>query len=323
MDPDKHESRIRIMLATRPAWTAFVVAVMFTPAVVTTAAMAEEQPRVSITTQNTKAGRDAGLPGKVSENAFDALVTSGERHTGKRSQQSSKSGVLQSAVANGDFWFYSADVVLFNDHDLDGHFHGVDLLFDADTFYSEAEVYAVAYLSLNDGPWNEYFATDNFTLFATSADDDFNIVTELVSGYPTGSYDLLIELFDAYDDTFLASYGPLDTSELAFLPLEDSNRDAPQEPPVVVVRNGGGSLDWLMLVALLVLPLLGKLGQERTQQAILRVELSPQSAKNIEPARVSLDDVFGAQRPRLADNRHAAPFFGKLRKVDNKVLPTF
>jgi hypothetical protein len=168
----------------------------------------------------------------------------------------SKIGARHSnSASSDDFWFYSADVLLFNDHDVDGHFHGVDLLFDADTYYQEAEVYAVFYLSLEDGPWNEYSATENFTLFGSSADDEFQIVTELVSGYPTGSYDLLIELFDGYNDDFLASYGPVDTSELAFLPLEDANRDVPYVPPptTVVVHEHGGSLGWLSLLALFAL----------------------------------------------------------------------
>lgn len=236
-----------------PMKTARIVIVVAAMAACVVPAIADESPRLSVTTQNTKAGRDSGTPGKVSENEFGALQTSGDRQTGKRSSVASKTGAQRTVSANNDFWFYSADVVLFNDHDLDGHFHGVDLLFDADTYYDEVEVYAVAYLSLSDGPWNEYFATDNFTLFGTSADDAFNVVTELVSGYPTGSYDLLIELFDAYDDTYLASFGPLDTSLLAFLPLEDSDRDVPAET-IVVVEDGGGALGWLTLLVLLVVP---------------------------------------------------------------------
>ena len=53
--------------------------------------------------------------------------------------------------AGYDFWFYTADVVLFNDNDLDGHFWGIDLLFDVDTYYDVADVYAVVYLSYEGG----------------------------------------------------------------------------------------------------------------------------------------------------------------------------
>ena len=215
---------------------------------------AVEETRQSVTTQMPKAERERGTAGRVSKDEFKALRTQGSR-------QSRVSGL---AAGNGDFWFYSADVVLFNDHDGDGHFHGIDLLFDADTYYLEADVYAVVYLSLADGPWNEYSVTDNFTLYGTAAEDAYGIVTELVSGYPTGSYDLLIELFDAWDDSFLASFGPADTSALAFLPLEDEGRDTPYTPPTtVIVNEGGGSLDWLLLLALLcALPVLRRHSHE-------------------------------------------------------------
>jgi hypothetical protein len=131
------------------------------------------------------------------------------------------------------------------------------LLFDADTYFAVADVYAVVYLSLDGGPWNEYAATDDFTLFGASSEDDYVIVTELLSGYPSGSYDILIELFDAYDNTFLASYGPDDTPELSFLPLEDVDRDVADVPEVTVVNHhhGGGStgVAFILVLALVVL----------------------------------------------------------------------
>lgn len=207
--------------------------------------------RVSITTQSTKAQRDSGVAGVVTEEKFTALEVSGERSAGKRTSGQLKSTPQSLLSPNVDFWFYSADVVLFNDQDRDGYYHGIDLLFDADTYYTVAEVYAVVYLSFEGGPWNEYGATENFTIFGSSSEDDYVLVSELLEGYPTGSYDILVELFDAYDDTFLAWIGPEDTSELAFLPLEDANRDAAVVPEVIVVnRGGGGSLGWLLILGL-------------------------------------------------------------------------
>jgi hypothetical protein len=232
-------------------------------------ALAAEEPRTSISVHSSKEQRDSGLDGKRSEDEHDALVTQGSRTTDKQAAVSSETVAGRAGtVANTDFWFYDADVILFNDHDDDGHFHGIDLLFDADTYYNFAEVYAVVYLSLEGGPWNEYSVTDNFTLYGASAEDEFNIVTELVSGYPTGSYDLLIELFDGYNDAFLASYGPVDTPELAFLPLEDANRDVPYVPPpppttTVVVHDHGGAFGWPAVLLLLGFGLLRKLRKER------------------------------------------------------------
>lgn len=212
--------------------------------------LADEPARLSVTKQGTRAERDAGTTGSANEDIFPQLRTDGERAVSKVPVALSKSGAQSLAMANTDFWFYTADVELFNDHDNDGYYHGIDLLFDADTYYSIADVYAVVYLSLNGGPWNEYAVTEDFTLFGTSSDDEYIIVTELISGYPAGSYDILIELFDAYDSTFLAWIGPEDTSELAFLPLEDADRDVAEVTEVVVVNHhhGGGAIGvWLIL----------------------------------------------------------------------------
>ena len=221
------------------------------------AAETEEQGRVSVSTHSTRAERDNGFPGKTREDEFTALELAGDRVAAKGSLSRSKPVAQSMQAANADFWFYTADVELFNDHDRDGYYHGIDLLFDADTYFAVANVYAVVYLSLDGGPWNEYAATDDFTLFGASSEDDYVIVTELLSGYPSGSYDVLIELFDAYDNTFLASYGPDDTPELSFLPLEDADRDVADVPEVTVVNHhhGGGSTGaaFILVLALLVL----------------------------------------------------------------------
>ena len=216
-------------------------------------AFAEEQSRLSVTTQSTRAERDQGLPGKMTEDEFAALRTQGDRVIGKSPATMSKSEAQVAQSVNVDFWFYTADVVLFNDHDNDGYYHGIDLLFDADTWYAFADVYAVIYLSKEGGPWNEYAVTEDFTLLGASSSDEYVIVTELISGYPAASYDILIELFDADTHEFLAWYGPEDTSELAFLPLEDAGRDAPDVPDVIVVNNhdsGGGSTGVLFILIL-------------------------------------------------------------------------
>jgi len=223
------------------------------------------ETRLSVTTQASGAIRGSDIDGIVTQDEFGALITTGDRTSTARaivkSDAQSKAGVTTSSAPNIDFWFYSADVILFNDHDNDGFFYGIDLLFDADTYFDAVDVYAVVYLSYEGGPWNEYAATENFTIFSTSADDEYVIVTELLEGYPSGSYDLLIELFDAYDDSFLAYFGPDDTSELAFLALEDAEWDAPIEVPEVIVvhEHGGGTLDWLMLLAMAGTALLARL----------------------------------------------------------------
>lgn len=214
----------------------------------------DSEPRQSLTAQGTGITRGGVIDGNVSFDEFEKLQTEGLRSTTAITSSTPKGGeaVLQSA-GSSNFWFYDADVELFADFDRDGYYYGIDLMFDADTNYVAADVYAVIYLSYEFGPWNEYAVTDDFTLLGSSGTDEYIVETELVSGYPTGSYDILIELFDAYDDAYLASIGPDDTSELALLPLEDSTRDVANtgSPQVVVNSGGGGSLSWFLLLGLL------------------------------------------------------------------------
>jgi len=211
------------------------------------------EPRQSLTAQGGDIARGSVDGAIASYDEFEPLQTSGTRSkTDTRSAQQ-KTGVVASQSGDPNFWFYDADVVLFSDLDRDGYYVGIDLLFDADTSYAVADVYAVLYLSYELGPWNEYAVTDDFTLFGSTSDDDYIVETELVSGYPTGNYDILIELFDAYDGTYLASFGPEDTSELSYLPLEDSTRDAVSphgDTHIVVNSGGGGSFSLLLLLGL-------------------------------------------------------------------------
>jgi len=223
---------------------------------------AAEEKRSSISLHRVRGGRDNPTESRETTEDYGPLVTTGDRSKPGTGAKLSKPGVADSPVLEGgvtqsaslDFWFYEADVILYNDDDNDGFYHGIDLLFDVDTNFAAADIYAVLYLSYEGGPWNEYAVTEDYTIFGTSGSDEYVLETELMSGYLTGSYDLLIEVFDAFDSTFLTSFGPVDTSELAYLPLEDYNRDAPVE--VVVVHNhhgGGGSLDQWFLSALVLL----------------------------------------------------------------------
>jgi len=225
--------------------------------VATLTVRAEVSPEIRLSTSSQgQETRLAGLAdGVTSRDEFDPLVIKGSRGESTRgsAQQALSGGDPRSGVRtpNVEFWIFDASVELYSDLDRDGYYHGVNLSFDADSIYSEADVYAVLYLSFESGPWNEYASTDDFTLFGASGSDAYVVDTELVSGYVSGEYDLLIELFDAVDGTFLASFGPEDSSQLAFLPIEDAGRDTPFHTTIVVNEGGGGSLGLPGLLALL------------------------------------------------------------------------
>lgn len=207
-----------------------------------------QEPRVSTTTQN---------DGTISRVELAPLVTTGTRAGSTRSSSQQKPASGQSTASssirapNEEFWFYDAWVDLYSDRDNDGFYSEIQVTFDVDTIYNVADVYAVVYLSYELGPWNEISDTNDFTIYGASGDDEYFIETELVSGYPTGSYDVLVELFDTYDGAFVASFGPEDSSELSILPLEDAGRDTPFTTTTVVVHEGGGAMGWFGLLALL------------------------------------------------------------------------
>jgi len=236
-------------MTKRTGRSLLIVAALFA----TTTMAQTDDTRVSLTAQGNGIARGGLGEGMLTHNEYDALITSGSRDKTGPAGNREKITAMTSSSPNTDFWFYDVDVQLFSDRDRDGYFHGIDLLFDADTVYAVADVYAVIYLSYEYGPWNEYAETEDFTIFGTSGTDEYIVETELVSGYPTGNYDILIELYDAWDNTFVASIGPEDTSELSLLPLEDANRDAPAggTTQVIVNSGGGGSLSWLLLFVLL------------------------------------------------------------------------
>jgi hypothetical protein len=209
--------------------------------------LAEEsaEPRVSTSAQGNEVFLDELEPLTVTGNRTESTRASGQ-------QVASAAGLESGAMTpNIEFWIYDASVELYDDWDRDGYYIGINLTFDADTVYTVADVYAVIYLSYNFGPWNEYSSTDDFTIFGASGADEYSVETELVSGYVTGDYDILIELFDVYDGSFVASFGPEDSPELSYLPLEDAGRDTPPQTTVIVSEGGGGSSGLLGLLTLL------------------------------------------------------------------------
>jgi hypothetical protein len=244
---------ITAKLDKKPVIALLIATALLTMISATSAAAVEsvDDKRVSVSTHLQGDGRDNAVAIKESRDEYDPLGSGGGIREKTRSANQSKTSSPQMMSPNTDFWFYLADVELYGDSDRDGYYSGIDLLFDIDTYYSAARIYAVAYLSYEGGPWEEYAVTEDFTIFGSSGTDDYVIVTDLVSGYPRGDYDILIEVFDADTSEFLAYFGPEDTSELAFLPLEDVDRDTPvPETRITVNSGGGGAIDLLLLMLL-------------------------------------------------------------------------
>jgi MYXO-CTERM domain-containing protein len=153
----------------------------------------------------------------------------------------------------GDSWIYEATTDIFADRDADGYYRFLRVQLDADTIYDFSYVYAEIYLSADGTAWELLYSTKDFLIEGSDPDDDYEVETELVSGYAAGLYDVLIELYDADTGELLDEYGPNESPEFSLLPLEDSGRDgliAPL-PDSHSHGSGGGAVSWLGLAGLL------------------------------------------------------------------------
>jgi hypothetical protein len=150
---------------------------------------------------------------------------------------------------NQEFWIFDAWVEFYSDTDRDGYFNHFSVEFDADTQFSSAEVYARLYLG-KDEVFKEYHTTSNFNIFSDNSNDSFVVESELLNGFSSAEYEVLIELYDAYSDELVAVFDGNDDADLYLLSLESKEYELPQ---VIVVREHGGSVS---LWGLLLLPLL-------------------------------------------------------------------
>jgi hypothetical protein len=167
------------------------------------------------------------------------LVVSGSR------QRATAQRILAAHTTGWEMSIFDAHTVISGDDDDDGYYHRLKVVFDADTSGYEVWVYARLYLSLEGGPWNHYYTTDLFPVEGETTADEYEVVTRLLDGYPTGYYDVLIELYDADDDLLVVNYGPYEDADLAVLPLEDYYRDD---------YGGGGAMVFMpLLLGLLML----------------------------------------------------------------------
>lgn len=136
------------------------------------------------------------------------------------------------SARSSDFWFFDAGSTLLGDRDNDGFHHEFRIRFDADVVTGDALVYARLYLRrAGDSDWLLYAETDDFRISGQNGDDDYFVITTLDDGWPTGDYDVLIDLYESGFSGIVATIGPVDSDALALLPLEETGLDLPIELP--------------------------------------------------------------------------------------------
>jgi hypothetical protein len=142
------------------------------------------------------------------------------------------------AKISTDFSFFDASSTLLADRDGDGFHREFRVRFDADVVSGSARVFARLYLRrAGDRDWLLYHETDDFEIFGDDGDDDYFVSATLDDGWPTGDYDVLIDLYESGFSGVVATIGPFDSDGLALLPLEEAGLDAPIELPGYSIRD--------------------------------------------------------------------------------------
>jgi hypothetical protein len=159
-----------------------------------------------------------------------------------------------------DFSIFDASSYLLDDIDGDGYYQSFSIVFDADyhPIYStgssteQANVYAILYLSQSGGAWKQFHATDVFSIYSDSSDDEIEVFTTLDQGFTSDSFNVLIDLYYAGSDELVATYSSDDNNSLYALPLESVDYDQPYVVEVVHT-DGGSSSTILLLLSTLIL----------------------------------------------------------------------
>ncbi len=203
-----------------------------------------EQPAVRAVS-----GFETERPAGERHDIDDAEVTVATEKTAAPAGDKPAGAAAESASCCAHY-VYSGYTELFDDWDYDGFHSFLRVNVDIDTDYFESDVYLEVYLRGSSGGWLRIYESEVFTIHGNSAFDDYEVESELVRGFKADYYDVLVEVYDAYSGDLVTSYGPLDDSSFALLPLEDVNRDVPIPTPVVSSHgSGGGALSaWGLLL---------------------------------------------------------------------------
>lgn len=173
--------------------------------------------------------------GRAAQNAATlAKPGDGQKNTRLHASTKSVAGKTARGVATAmsprfsDFYFYGATSTLRSDRDRDGYHAEFRVHLDADVIVGDAYVYARLYLRrAGESEWFLYHETDDFYISGQSPADEYYVTTTLDNGYPTGEYDVLIDLYESGVSGIVATIGPQDSGALSFLPLEEVGLDTP------------------------------------------------------------------------------------------------
>jgi hypothetical protein len=144
-----------------------------------------------------------------------------------------------------DFWIYDSFVTFTADIDYDGYYSSFTLEFDVDTIYTSAPIYAVIYTSISD-VFTPFYTTNIYDINSDNTQDAIIIENDLVTGFPSNDYELMVMIYDADTDEVVAVADGTDDADLAYLSLESEDYEYVETVEVVVVEHGGALGVWLI-----------------------------------------------------------------------------
>ena len=209
----------------------------------------------------TAVAADTSVEPRLSTTTFQNITT--QNHYPAGTEKTREAATTERQF--GGLWVYDLFINLTTDIDFDGYYSSFNVSLDLDASFSSQTVYAVMYLSHNNGPWLEYAVTGNFFVSGEGSHDSIFIQSNLDSGYPSGYYDHFIEVYDAFNNSLLLSYGPNQSFVNIDIPFESYDHDNfvtttgfISTPGLSVAYAGSGSLSLKMLLGFI-----GLLGLQR------------------------------------------------------------
>ncbi len=119
------------------------------------------------------------------------------------------------------FEIYDSWISFELDEDNDGYYSQFSVNFDADYAPGHADVYADIFIRSEGEEWYLLHETDIFSIYSTESDDLYSVSIALNSDFPTGQYDILIDLYEAGVSGIVATAEHDNDSDLYGLFLED------------------------------------------------------------------------------------------------------
>jgi hypothetical protein len=168
--------------------------------------------------------------------------------TGAQLTLSEKMPLSRESARNNDdtdFWIYDSFVTFTADIDYDGYHSSFTLEFDVDTIYTSAPIYAVIYTSTSD-VFTPFYTTNIYEINGDNTQDAIIIENDLVTGFPSNEYELMVMIYDADTDEVVAVADGTDDADLAYLSLESENYEYVETVEVIVVEHGGALGIWLI-----------------------------------------------------------------------------